>query len=261
MNQIGHLIFNILAGAVMMALAWPRLRRLGFTIYDEIDGAFYMLIGMIGGGWAANAIPRIVDSLAGGNRYDPWWAAGEHWMGVVVGGAVVGYIWVRRRGFPLGACFDTFTPLVPIGLAVIRIGCFLNADAYGRPTDSWIGMWLPDAYGNYAFRYPTQLVSLGMNLLLAGALYGFERYAQRRTGKSQGWPFSGFLFLLYVELYCLGRIYFEFWRDDMYPWIGPFTYTHLYCFLGILFATWAIGRGLRGARRQAYPTLNPNSTI
>ena len=170
MNQIGHLIFNILAGAVVMFLAWPRLRRLGFTIYDEIDGAFYLLIAMIGGGWAANAIPRIVDSLTGGNRYDPWWAAGEHWMGLVVGGAVVGYIWVRWRGFPLGACFDTFTPLVPIGLAVIRIGCFLNADAYGRPTDSWIGMWLPDAYGNYAFRYPTQLVSLGMNLLLALSL-------------------------------------------------------------------------------------------
>jgi prolipoprotein diacylglyceryltransferase len=246
MNPLGHILINMLAGAAVLVLAWPRLKRIGFTVLDEIDGAFYLFIGIIAGAWAANVVPRIVDALAGGGRYDPWWAAGEHWMGAVAGGALVGYIWARRRGFPVGACFDAFAPLLPIALAIIRIGCLLNADAFGRPTDSWVAMWLPDVYGEYAWRYPTQLVSMGMNLLLAAVLFGFEAYT-RRAGKPAGWPFPGFLFLLYVVLYCLGRIYFEFWRADMYPWIGPLTYTHLYCFIAILLAARGIWRGLRRA--------------
>lgn len=247
MNQIGHLVLNMVAGAVVFALAWPRLRRLGFSLYDQIDGAFYLLMGVLAGAWAANALPRIIDGLTGGGRYDPWWAAGEHWMGAVAGGALVGYLWVRWRGWPVGATFDALAPLLPVGLAIIRIGCYLNADAHGLPTASWLAMWLPDPQGVYAMRYPTQLVSLVMNLLLAGVLFGFE-YVTRRRGKAQGWPFPGFLFLLYVALYCLGRFYFEFWRADMYPWLGPMTYTHLYCIVGIILATWAIGRGLRRAR-------------
>ena len=181
-------------------------------------------------------------------------------MGAVTGGAVVGFIWVRRRSFPVGASFDALAPLLPIALAIIRIGCYVNADAYGRPTDSWIAMWLPDARGSYAWRYPTQFVSIGMNLLLAAVLFGFEAYA-RRVRKEDGWPFQGFLFLLYVELYCLGRMYFEFWRDDMYPWLGPLTYTHLYCIAGILLASWAIWRGLRRAPAapQVSSSLHPTS--
>ena len=261
MNPTGHLLLNILAWLVLLLLAWPRLRRLGFTVYDEIDGAFYLLLGILGGAWAANALPRIVDTLMGGNRYDPWWAAGEHWMGAVAGGALVGYLWLRRRGFPVGAAFDALAPLLPIALAIIRVGCFLNADSYGRPTESWIAMWLSDPYGAYAMRYPTQLVSLGMNLLLAGVLFGVE-FGARRRGKPQGWPFPGFLFLLYVQLYCLGRFYFEFWRADMYPWIGPLTYSHLYCILGIILATGAMGRGLRDARKAPIHEQNPlDSTI
>jgi prolipoprotein diacylglyceryltransferase len=256
MNPNGHLLLNMLAGVVLFVLAWFRLRRLGYSIYDEIDGAFYLLMGVLAGAWFANALPRVVDTLAGGTRYDPWWAAGEHWMGAVAGGALVGYVWVRRRGFPVGASFDALAPLLPITLAIIRIGCLLNADAHGRPTDSWLAMWLPDPTGEYAMRYPTQLVSLGMNLLLAGLLFGVE-YTVRRLGRPRGWPFPGFLFLLYVELYCLGRFYFEFWRDDMYPWIGPLTYTHLYCLVGLILATLAILRGLRSSQQAA--SLQPGA--
>jgi prolipoprotein diacylglyceryltransferase len=260
MNPTGHLVLNMLAGAALFALAWPRLRRLGYSIYDEIDGAFYLLMGIVAGAWAANALPRIVDAASGGQRYIPWWAAGEHWLGAVAGGALVGYLWVRRRGFPVGASFDALAPLLPICLAIIRIGCLLNADSHGRPTESWPGMWLPDPNGTYALRYPTQLVSLAMNLLLAALLFGFEFWTHRQ-GRPPGWPFPGFLFLLYVELYCLGRFYFEFWRADMYPWVGQLTYTHLYCIAGIALATWATWRGLRRARHPGAHTagaLNAN---
>ena len=104
-ERLGHLLLNIMAGAVTMLLAWPRLRRLGFTVFDEIDGAFYLILGIIAGAWAANALPRIVDTLTGGNHYYPWWAAGEHWMGAVAGGALVGCFLGSPPGLPTGREF------------------------------------------------------------------------------------------------------------------------------------------------------------
>ncbi|MBK8050586.1 MAG: prolipoprotein diacylglyceryl transferase [Anaerolineales bacterium] len=193
MNPVGHLLADFAALIVIMVLALFRLRRLAFTVYDVIDGAFFILMGVFAGAWAANAIPRIVGNLMGSSVYTPWWAAGEHWMGAVTGGALVGYWWAKRRRLPVGVCFDALAPLLPITLAIIRVGCFLNADAFGRETASWIGMWLPDPNGVYAMRYPTQLVSLVMNLLLAGLLFGFEFYNHRR-GMPLNWPFPGFLF-------------------------------------------------------------------
>ncbi len=260
MNPVVHAIADAVAALFLAVAAWPRLRRLGYSLTKMIDGAFYLAIGALVGGWAANALPQLVAVWMGSEQYRPWWAAGEHWMGLVAGGALTGYFWVRWRRLPVGASFDALAPLLPIMLAIIRVGCYLNADAYGRITDSQIAMWLPDPSGVYAMRYPTQLVSLAMNLLLACFLFGFEFYGRRR-GRSSGWPFPGFLFLLYVELYCLGRIYFEFWRADMYPWVGSLTYTHLYCFIGIILATWAIARGLCRVQpgEPAQRTLNATS--
>ena len=44
MNELGHLLLNLLSGVTLMLLAWPRLRRLGFTVLDEIDGEDAVLI-------------------------------------------------------------------------------------------------------------------------------------------------------------------------------------------------------------------------
>ncbi len=128
------------------------------------------------------------------------------------------------------------------------MGCLLHGCCYGRETTAWPSLILPDVHGVWARRYPTRIASIVANLLIFVLLLAFERYTAKR-GKSAGWPFGGFSFLLYVELYCAQRFYFEFWRADMPQLLGPFTWTHLYCVIGIGLSTWGIARGLRRAGR------------
>ncbi len=248
MNPELHFAANVAALVFFGALLWWRLRRQPLTFADGVDSAVYLVVGLLVGAWLANALPRLADTLLGGARYEPWWAAGQHWIGAVAGGSVGGYLWLRRRRLPAGFYFDAAAPAVALALAVVRIGCWVNGDSFGRETDSWIGMWLPDADGHYAMRYPTQLISLAASVLIGALLLGFEWFTTQRMGEAAEWPFPGFLFLLYVVLYCLQRIFFEFWRADMYPLAGPFTWTHLYCVVSLALAGWAIGRGVRQGR-------------
>lgn len=86
-------------------------------------------------------------------------------------------------------------------------------------------MILPDVRGVWASRYPTRIGSITANVLTCVILLVFERYVSRRKG--EGWPFDGFLFLAYGELYCLQCFSFEFWRADMAVLFGPFIWNHL----------------------------------
>jgi prolipoprotein diacylglyceryltransferase len=103
-------------------------------------------------------------------------------------------------------------------------------------------MTLPDTNGLWASRYPTQPVDILINLLIAALLFGFERWAAPH--RTPGWPFSGFLFWLYVLIFCAQRMYFEFWRADTLILIAPFTWNHLYCAIGLILAGIGIWRGL-----------------
>ena len=104
-------------------------------------------------------------------------------------------------------------------------------------------MVLPDYWGVWASRYPTRLASIAANLLIFGILLLVERHTIRKRNK--GWPFDGFLFLGYAELYCLQRFFFEFWRADMLILFGPFTWNHLYCAAGIVWVSIAMTQGFR----------------
>lgn len=170
-----------------------------------------------------------------------WWRSGlDNWLLGVAGAALAGYFFLRRRKLPVWLVLDAFAPLLAITLAIWRIGCAINADSYGKITDSWVAMWLPDVYGTYAWRYPTQYVSIGMNLLIAGLLLWFEQASSSRWQQAKGWSFPGFLFWMYVVLYCSQRFLFEFWRGDKEPLLDAFTIIHIYCIAGLICAAFGL---------------------
>jgi phosphatidylglycerol:prolipoprotein diacylglycerol transferase len=55
--------------------------------------------------------------------------------GGLIGAAVAFIIFVRKHGLPLLAMADLIAPSMAIGLALGRIGCFLNGCCYGGQTD------------------------------------------------------------------------------------------------------------------------------
>lgn len=155
--------------------------------------------------------------------------SGLSFVGVIVGGAVVGLVWARRYPFPLMRGLDLGWTVLPLGQAIGRIGCIGAGCCYGKLTDGPLAMYLPSVNGEWAWRYPTQLMALVANLLIFATLLAVERYGKRRASPGHTWPFDGFLFLLYVELYSIKRFILEFLRADAEPVLGPFTVTHLLC--------------------------------
>ena len=121
--------------------------------------------------------------------------------------------------------------------AVGRVGCVMAGCCCGIETTAWPALVLPDTEGVWVSRYPTQFADILANLLIAATILVFERHAQRKGRLLQAWPFDGFLFLIYVWLYCLQRFFVEFWRDDWPVLFGPFTWTHLYCAIGFVLAS------------------------
>lgn len=244
-----YAIMNGLAVVVLFIGSRLRARNWEYshTIHDTINSVFQVLLGAAAGAWLIMRGPVWINYFRGLNSRPPLLGGGLNWFGAVIGGSVAGYLYCRRWDLPAGKAFDLFAPILPLAQAVGRVGCLLAGCCYGKETTAWPAMVLPDIRGVWASRYPTRIASISANVLLFIILLALEHYVARIKGK--GWPFDGFLFLVYVELYCLQRFFFEFWRANVQVLFGPFTWTHLYCAIGVVVATTAMVRGLTAARR------------
>lgn len=90
--------------------------------------------------------------------------------GVLAG--IGGALWyINRKRLPLLAVFDVFAPTLGLGLAIARIGCFLNGCCFGTPTNLPWGVTFPKGsipeffYGSQSI-HPTQLYSSLYGLVL-----------------------------------------------------------------------------------------------
>jgi phosphatidylglycerol:prolipoprotein diacylglycerol transferase len=153
--------------------------------------------------------------------------------GLIIGlGMVAAYC--RWHRISLGRALDMAAPPVALGLAIGRLGCAAAGCCYGRPTSSWLGVYLPDDNGFWATRYPTQLMAFAANLVIFFILLAVERYGMRRGGEKHGWPFDGFLALLGLFLYSLKRFGLSFLRQSgIFPLIGPFSWMHVSALIGL----------------------------
>ena len=156
-------------------------------------------------------------------------------LGALLCGGVATWIVCRRLGLSFWRTMDQVIPAVPLAQAIGRLGCFANGCCYGRPTQSSLGLFLPDSDGHWARRYPTQLLFVAANLLIFFILLAAERWAKRRGGEGGHWPFDGFLTLLYLGLYLTVRASLDFLRGDAMPaWIGPLNSTQVAAIVGLI---------------------------
>lgn len=61
-------------------------------------------------------------------------AAGGSFLGTYLGAAGAAFLYCRFRRLPYAPVGDTLGAAAPLGLCVMRLGCFLNGCCYGRPT-------------------------------------------------------------------------------------------------------------------------------
>ncbi len=128
--------------------------------------------------------------------------------GLVSFGAVIvllalAFAAAKIRKEPVAPVLDTVSLILPLVLGVYRIGCILNGCCYGVETDSVIGLYLPDAAGFWAERYPTQLMIMIFDFGL------FALFWQWRLRK----PIDGNITYVFLLSFALFRLIVDGVRD------------------------------------------------
>jgi phosphatidylglycerol:prolipoprotein diacylglycerol transferase len=148
------------------------------------------------------------------------WEGGMSFHGGFLG-VILGMWWfARRTNRSWFDVTDFLAPLVPLGLGAGRIGNFINAELWGRPTDVPWAMIFPNV--DAQLRHPSQLYEAGLEgVVLFVILWLFSR-KPRPTGAVSG---------LFLVGYGALRFVVEFTRE-------PDN------FLGLLAMGWSMGQWL-----------------
>jgi phosphatidylglycerol:prolipoprotein diacylglycerol transferase len=241
-------------------LTFRRLRQTGRP--PEILARNLPLVIAAGfvGTYALGIVPTLRNYFETGRLV---WIGATSFVGTLAFAIPMALYLIWKSGGPLWLLLDRGIVPWALFLAIGRVGCWGAGCCYGKPTDSWTGMYLRNVDGVWAERYPTQLISGLANLLLFFLLLAFEQYGQRRAARlanpaadlttdprqpARTWPFDGFVFLLYLACFSLERFTLEFLRGDATPLLGPFSWVHLATFAAFILVLILIAQKLARAR-------------
>jgi phosphatidylglycerol:prolipoprotein diacylglycerol transferase len=185
----------MLAGIGISLAFWIKLARkdsrLMFIYASALVGAFLgaKLVYILAEGWRDFGQPDMWPRLA----------TGKSIVGALLGGYAA--VELAKKAFCYNrATGDWFSAIVPIGIMLGRIGCFLHGCCLGKPcADSWFT--IQDNFGTP--RWPAVPVEFAFNALMLGVFFFL-----RRSGK-----FAGQHFHIYLMSYGLFRFAHEFLRD------------------------------------------------
>lgn len=144
------------------------------------------------------------------------WHGGLSIQGAVLGGVLAAVWFCRSRKLSFWDFADSLTPALLLGQAIGRLGaCFLNGDAYGKPTGTSYGViYAPGTPAYQAFGpvplWPAEAFEGVWDL----AVMGFTLRLLTRERP------AGTVFLWYVLLYSVGRFSLEFLRADSLQFLG-----------------------------------------
>jgi phosphatidylglycerol:prolipoprotein diacylglycerol transferase len=195
--------FPVRSYGLVMALAFiagivvarRRARAAGLEPDVIIDFAFFVILASIAGARAVHVIVQWEYY-----RGDPLsilrlWEGGLAQYGGIAAGVATGIAFFIRRRIDPWKGADVVTPSVALGVAIGRIGCFLNGCCYGKACDlPWAVTFHPDSIAGQHVHdvalHPTQIYES----LAALAIFFVLLAVDRRK------PFHGFTLWLFVIL-------------------------------------------------------------
>lgn len=138
-----------------------------------------------------------------------FWDGGLSIQGAIVANVLLSWWYFKKKKLS----FPRFADIGAIGLitgqGIGRIGCLLNGDAYGKPTDAWYGVIYQPGTPAYSVwgavpLVPAELFEAILDFgILAALLYLYPRK-----------KFDGQVALVYFIAYSLARFGLEFLRTD-----------------------------------------------
>ena len=130
------------------------------------------------------------------------WNGGLAIYGGIIGAAISTFIYCKIRKISVPKVFDVCAPGLLIGQAIGRFGNFVNAEVFGRETNSLLGMSIN---GNTPV-HPLFLYESLWNII------GFIIILLFRDKKKR----DGQVFCFYILWYSLGRLFLEGMRNPKY---------------------------------------------
>lgn len=189
-------------------------------------GVFAILFGLWGG--------YLLGLYYHGTDGRPWawlrfWSGGEAEYGGLLAGMLAVAVYLRIRKLPFLRYADAIVPAVAFGVAIGRIGCFLNGDDFGtRSNLPWAVTFPPgtEAYSDHFSRgwlapgaaqsLPVHPVQLYMTFFALGLFLLLASWHPAR---------SGVRFATFLVIYGTARFVQQFWRGDFQAVLGPFSLT------------------------------------
>lgn len=214
----------MLALAVLISVLGlrKRFRSEGYDPEHVLDLVIILVVaGLLGSRLAYLAMFEWQEFLANPAVFFGWNEGGFSglvWYGGLTLGFLAFLVYVRWRRYPFWQMADILAPFLALSYAIVRIGCFLNGCCYGKVSHSACTVVFP--YVDSLSRYPTQLYSSAINLLLFAALMWY--YPRRH--------FQGQVFIFYLLGYSLYRFLIEFFREN-WIFVGPLSVAQIYSLL------------------------------
>lgn len=256
--QIGP--FPIRAYGVMLALAFfagvMYIRQMSIRDNKPFEPllavAYITIFAGILGGRLSYVLFHLEDFYGNwGATFNPFHSgsfgiAGLNLYGGVVLAIISVFIFCRIKRMPFLDIFDYFAPTVGSGLALGRIGCYLNGCCFGTPCDlPWAHSWPIGSIPYYVFGdlalHPAQLYSAIYGL---GLFIGLHFVLKNR--KFVGQPTA--IFLMIESAFRIAIEYVRYYENAMYFSIGETDITYN---LAIGVALFALGLGIYLSVRKA----------
>ena len=212
-------LMYLLAFIQFLALGRLRARRLpqlGITAQDLDDMLFYGVLGVVLGG----RLGQVLFYEPGYYFSHPLeiiavWKGGMSFHGGFLG-VLAAMLWYgRRNDKTFWQLTDFIAPLVPIGLALGRIGNFINGELWGRVADAGLPWAMVFPQIDAQPRHPSQLYQAGGEGLLLFLLLWWYAKKPRQAGAVSG---------LFLIGYGALRFFAEFFRE---PDAGIFGHSYL----------------------------------
>lgn len=136
-----------------------------------------------------------------------FWHGGMSFHGGLVGGILATMLFCRLRKIDFYTVADVVMIPVAIGLAIGRIGNFINQELYGKITTV---PWAVKFDGVEGLRHPTQLYESAKNFVIFGTLLFMNSKKQKK----------GTIFWTFVAMYGYLRFGIEFFKDFPVVFMG-----------------------------------------